>query len=295
MTGQFLPVIKDMKVTGLLNKYTKILLGLGLLGLVTLPLLTRSIKYIPVGSVGIVEGGGESSLKKLDPGLNFVNPSSEITVISTRMQDVKEKIETNSREGLKYDLDVSLQFRLASDKLTEAYKILGNDRDTILIPRFRSITREVTALYPLEETLSTRRQEVAAKLKQRLQESLAPLGFIVDEVLLRQVYLPDDVQQAINNKIKVQQQAEQVASQISQSRQEAEVAKIKAISDAQTKKIQAEADAETTVIRAKAESEAQRLRTVSLNPMILKLRSIEAAEKIGSSPNAKVSINVSGP
>lgn len=252
-----------------------------LLGLISIPILLRSVKLIPIGHVGILEDSGISTPKILNPGLRLISPLSQISLVSTRIQDLKEKIETPSLEGLKYDIEVSLQYRLAPGKVIDVYEKLGTDNDSIVISRFRSLVREVTATYELQDAISLKRREMAARLKERLQESLSPLGFIVDEVLLREIFLPENIQKTIDEKIRVQQESEQVTFQVEKARQEAEI-----------QKIQAQGEAIAQVIKAKAESESQRLLSSSLTPAILKLKSIEAAEKIGTSSNAKVYVGL---
>lgn len=252
-----------------------------LLGLFCLPVLSRSIKFIPVGYVAILEGGGLRTPQILKPGLKLINPLSEVSLISTRLRDIKEKIETTSSEAVKYDVEVSLQYRLTPEKILQVYETLGENSDEIVISRFRSLVREVTATYPLEDAISTKRREVATRLKERLQESLLPLGFMVDAVLLREVILPENLQQAIDSKIKIQQENEQISRQVEKAQMEGKI-----------KRIQAQSDAQARVIEAKATRETQQLLSSTLTPSLLKLKSIEAAEKIGTSSNARVYVGL---
>jgi len=252
-----------------------------LLGLFCLPVLIRSIKFIPVGYVAILEGGGLRTPQILKPGLKLINPLSEVSLISTRLRDIKEKIETTSSEAVKYDVEVSLQYRLTPEKILQVYETLGENSDEIVISRFRSLVREVKATYPLEDAISTKRREVATRLKERLQESLLPLGFMVDAVLLREVILPENLQQAIDSKIKIQQENEQISRQVEKAQMEGKI-----------KRIQAQSDAQARVIEAKATRETQQLLSSTLTPSLLKLKSIEAAEKIGTSSNARVYVGL---
>jgi regulator of protease activity HflC (stomatin/prohibitin superfamily) len=238
-------------------------------------------KFIPVGYVAILEGGGLRTPQILKPGLKLINPLSEVSLISTRLRDIKEKIETTSSEAVKYDVEVSLQYRLTPEKILQVYETLGENSDEIVISRFRSLVREVTATYPLEDAISTKRREVATRLKERLQESLLPLGFMVDAVLLREVILPENLQQAIDSKIKIQQENEQISRQVEKAQMEGKI-----------KRIQAQSDAQARVIEAKATRETQQLLSSTLTPSLLKLKSIEAAEKIGTSSNARIYVGL---
>ncbi|WP_013323940.1 SPFH domain-containing protein [Gloeothece verrucosa] len=246
-------------------------------GIIIVPVILRSLIIIPVGHVGILEGEGVVTPQILKPGLNLVNPFNQVSLISTRIQDIKEKIEASSKEGLKFDVEVSLQYRLNPDKVMTVYEKLGLNNNDVLISRFRSLTREITAQYPLEEMVSAKRRELAYQLQKRLEENLDSLGFVVEEALIREIVLPPDVQEAFNQKIKIQQQSEQMKFELEKTRQEA-----------QRQRIQAQGEADARLIKAKAEMEAQKLISRGLTPAMLQLKSIEATEKIGTSPNAKI-------
>ena len=63
-------------------------------------------------------------------------------------QEIMEKADTPSREGLIIDLEVSLLYRVDPDKAAEIYKKVGTDyRNVIVEPQFRSAIREITASY----------------------------------------------------------------------------------------------------------------------------------------------------
>jgi regulator of protease activity HflC (stomatin/prohibitin superfamily) len=150
----------------------------------------------------------------------------------------------------------------------EVYKLIGTNETEIVISRFRSIIREITATYPAEAIYSTKRQEVANRLRQQLSEQLAPLGFAVDQVLLRGIQLPDTLQAAIQQKLATEQESQQMRFTLEKARQEAERKRIE----------------------AKGIADSQKIVTQGLNQQILQLREIEATEKLAGSDNAKVII-----
>jgi regulator of protease activity HflC (stomatin/prohibitin superfamily) len=228
----------------------------------------RTLIIIPVGKVGVVELFGQVSERPLNPGIHLVNPFAEVEEFSSRLIDVKEVVEATSSEGLAFKIDVSLQYRLESQKAVEVYKLIGTNETEIVISRFRSIIREITATYPAEAIYSTKRQEVANRLRQQLSEQLAPLGFAVDQVLLRGIQLPDTLQAAIQQKLATEQESQQMRFTLEKARQEAERKRIE----------------------AKGIADSQKIVTQGLNQQILQLREIEATEKLAGSDNAKVII-----
>jgi regulator of protease activity HflC (stomatin/prohibitin superfamily) len=228
----------------------------------------RTLIIIPVGKVGVVELFGQVSERPLNPGIHLVNPFAEVEEFSSRLIDVKEVVEATSSEGLAFKIDVSLQYRLEPQKAVEIYKLIGTNETEIVISRFRSIIREITATYPAEAIYSTKRQEVANRLRQQLSEQLAPLGFAVDQVLLRGIQLPDTLQAAIQQKLATEQESQQMRFTLEKARQEAERKRIE----------------------AKGIADSQKIVTQGLNQQILQLREIEATEKLAGSDNAKVII-----
>lgn len=230
--------------------------------------LFKTFAVIPVGNVGVVELFGQVSDRPLNPGIHLVNPFADVETYSTRLRDVKEKVETTSQEGLAFNIDVSLQYRLDPQKAVAVYKTIGTDETAIVSSRFRSIVREITASYPAEAIYSTKRQEVAGKLRQQLSEQLTPFGFVVEQTPLREIELPDKLQAAIQQKLAAEQESRQMAFTLEKERQEAERKRIE----------------------AKGIADSQKIVSQGLNDEILKLRSIEANEKLASSNNAKVVI-----
>ncbi|MBW4492287.1 MAG: prohibitin family protein [Oscillatoria princeps RMCB-10] len=230
--------------------------------------LFRTLIVIPAGNVGVVDSLGKVSEPPLNPGVHLVNPAARIVNFSTRLKNVQETIEATSKEGLAFNINVSLQYRLQPQKAVSVYENLGTDETEIVLPRFRSIVREVTANYPAEAIYSTKRQEIASRLRRQLSEQLAPLGFTVEETLLRELQIPERIQAAIQEKLKAEQESQQMAFTIKKERQEAERKRIE----------------------AKGISDYQKMVSQGLNAQVLQLKAIEATEKLAQSPNAKVLI-----
>ncbi|MEB3309831.1 MAG: prohibitin family protein [Snowella sp.] len=230
--------------------------------------VSRFLVVIPTGEVGIVERFGQVSTNTLPPGMYWVNPLGEVMTFSTRLQDLKETVDSTSKEGLNFKLDVSLQYRLDPTKAAEVYQKLGNNEKEIIQSRFRSLIREITASYDLNAIYGEKRPIIADSLHRAMTEQLQPLGFIVEETLLRNIILPDSIQAVIQQKVATQQETEKLALEIGKARQEAERKKVEAQGIANSQKILSE----------------------SLTDKIIKLKAIEATQKLSESPNSKVII-----
>jgi regulator of protease activity HflC (stomatin/prohibitin superfamily) len=228
--------------------------------------IARMLIIIPTGSVGVQSTQGFVSATSLPSGFHLVNPFTDVIYYSTRLKDVKETIEATSKEGLAFNVDVSIQYQIDPQKAADIYQKIGTDESDILVSRFRSVVRGITAIYPAEAIYSTKRQEVASQMRQRLTEQIEPLGFMVEDVLLREVKLPDTLQAAIQEKLKAEQESRQMTFVLERERQEAERKRIAARGDA----------------------DAQKIVSQGLTPEGLQLRSIEAMEKLATSANSKV-------
>jgi regulator of protease activity HflC (stomatin/prohibitin superfamily) len=230
--------------------------------------LSRLLVIVPPGNVGVVNLFGEVSETTLNPGVHLLNPFSKVLNFSTRLKDVKQNVDTTSQEGLSLNLDVSLQYKLDPQKAATVYKTIGTDETQLVISRFRSTVRAITANYPAIAIYSTKRQEIAQKIDQQLTQEIPALGFIVEEALLRNVKMPDTLQAAIQNKLKTEQENEQMKFVLEKERQEA-----------QRKRIEAQGIADS-----------QKIISAGLTNQILQLRAIEATEKLAQSNNSKLVI-----
>lgn len=241
----------------------------GLVALATaINAFTRVIIIIPAGTVGVEDFQGKVSDRSLPAGLHAINPFAEVVQFSVRLRDLKEEIAATSKEGLALGIDVSIQYRIDPAKAASIYLNIGTEEREIVISRFRSISREIISGYTAEEVYATKREEVSLKLAEKLRSQLAPIGFIVDEALLRNVKVPETLQAAIQQRLKAEQENLQMKFVLEKERQEADRKRIE----------------------AKGSADAQKILAEGLTPAVLQLRSIEATEKLSLSKNSKLVI-----
>ncbi|MEG3955172.1 prohibitin family protein [Microcoleus sp. herbarium2] len=230
--------------------------------------LSRLIIVIPVGNIGVEYFQGKVSNRTLPGGIYAINPFSDIVQFSTRLRDIKEEISATSKEGLPLNIDISIQYRIDPAKAANVYQNIGTDEREIVISRFRAIAREIVAGYPAEAVYSTKREEISLRLREKLRLYITPLGFVVDEALLRNVKIPETLQEAIQQRLKAEQENLQMQFVLAKEKQEAERKRIE----------------------AKGRADAQKILAEGLTPAILQLRTIEANEKLSLAPNSKLVI-----
>jgi prohibitin 1 len=221
-------------------------------------------------TVKFKESLGQVGQKTLSPGIYFINPFTDIITYSTRLQDIKETVDTTSKEGLGFKMDVSLQYRLDPTKAGEVFQKIGSpeQQKEIITSRFRSLIRQITANYPLTDIYGEKRAIIAQNLGESMATQLQPLGFIVEEALLRNIILPDNIQAAIQAKVATEQESQTIDLEIQKAKKEAE----------------------RKIIEARGTANAQKILSEGLTDKIIQLKTIEATEKLGQSPNSKIII-----
>jgi len=247
-------------------------LMLGALVLVAL-LLFMSLKYVPAGHVGVLVFFGRVTDTTLSAGTHLANPLARNITFSVRTQELTERAQVLSNEGLSVTLDTTLLFRLDSSKANEVYKTIGVDYvDIVVKANLRSTIRSVTSAYDADALYGVKRELIGKQVAEELIAILSGRGIIVERVLLREVKLPATVTQAIEAKQQADQEAQRMEFVLQREKQEAERKRIEAVG-----------------IR-----DFQRIVAQGISPQLLTWKGIEATEALASSQNAKVVIIGSG-
>jgi regulator of protease activity HflC (stomatin/prohibitin superfamily) len=235
--------------------------------LLVLILIGGPITVVPAGHVGVKDLFGSVSPNVLPPGVHLIVPFTRVHKMSIRTFELKETAEVPSKEGLMMDLEGSVLYRLDPLKAAEVYKTVGiNYAEVILVPQVRSAIREITASYDAKALYSSEREQIARETFELTQKMMGGRGVIVESVLLRKIGLPAIVANAIQEKLKREQESEQMKFVLAKEQQEAERKRIEAQGIADFQKIVA----------------------AGISPQLLEWKGIEATEKLAMSPNTKV-------
>jgi prohibitin 1 len=231
--------------------------------------VSQMLTVIPAGHVGVVDFFGTVSPVTLKAGINFVNPLARVFKFSVKTQEIKETMDVPSKEGLTVQLEISTLFHLDPDKAAEVYKTIGpNYIEIILEPQFRSVARGVTAGYEAKALYTSEREMLAEIIQKDLHKLVGPRGITVEATPLRRVGLPVGLTQAIEEKLRAEQESQRMQFVLLKEKQEAE-----------RKRIEAQGIADFQMIVTKGISEP-----------LLRWKGIEATEKLAASQNAKVVI-----
>jgi len=247
---------------------------LAIVGIVLVFLLAGNpVAVIPAGHVGVKDFFGRVSSDVLGPGVRVVFPFTRVVKMSIKTQEVKETAEVPSKEGLLMDLEGSLLFRLDPEKADDIYRTIGKNYQEIAVePQIRSAIREITASYEAKVLYSAERERIAKETLELFRKTAGGRGIIAEAVLLRKMGLPEIVANAIQEKLRREQESEQMKFVLQKETQEAERKRIEAQGIADFQKIVA----------------------AGISPALLEWKGIEATEKLAMSPNSKVVVIGSG-
>lgn len=185
-------------------------------------LFFASIVIVDAGETGVYSLFGKVKDQELKSGFHLVIPLAKVTKISIRTEEytmsiaqgegkkaAADAIASLTKEGLSVDLDITVLYRLNEEDASDVYKNVGlTYEEKIIRPSIRTSIRDIIAQYEAKDIYSEKRQEAAQKINESLKENLGPRGIIVEDILLRNVALPANLANAIQEKLQAEQEAE---------------------------------------------------------------------------------------
>jgi regulator of protease activity HflC (stomatin/prohibitin superfamily) len=232
--------------------------------------IVQCFTIIPAGHVGVVDLFGVVSQRTLPAGINIINPLADVVKFSIQTKEHKETMQVLSREGLTIGLEISALYRLNPDSAARVYQTVSNGdyENIVLIPQFRSISRSVAASFQASALYSTERERLGVAILEELGRMIAPRGVIVESTPLRNVALPTQLTEAIEQKQRADQESQRMEFILTKERQEADRKRIE----------------------AKGIADFQKIVAAGISEQLLRWKGIEATEKLANSPNTKVII-----
>jgi regulator of protease activity HflC (stomatin/prohibitin superfamily) len=181
---------------------------------------------IDSGEVGVSKSFGEISKDPVGTGVVIQVPVIRtVETWNVKLQSQTESAQVPSSEGLIVGLDTTIQFKVQPELAPAIRVAVGWDyMNVLLLPVFRSTLRDVVSGYPVKRVYSEQgRSEIAGKILEILKRKLEPQGFIVQDVLLRDVKLPQKFRDSIEAKLTAEQRVQQAEFELQQAKKEAEI------------------------------------------------------------------------
>jgi regulator of protease activity HflC (stomatin/prohibitin superfamily) len=243
-------------------------------------------KVIDAGEVGVKTLYGKVDNDVLYSGLNVINPLVKVTAFDVKTQNYTmsgvhdegnksgdDAIRILTSDGLEVTIDLSVLFSVTPKDAPRILKEIGDDYlDKIVRPITRTAIRDNAVSYEAVALYSIKRQEFQNKIFATINNSFAKRGLKLEQLLIRNVTLPESVRKTIESKINAEQDAQKMQFVLQKERQEAE-----------RKRVEAQGIADY-----------QRILSTGLSDKQLQYESILAQKSIALSPNSKVIIMGNG-
>lgn len=247
-----------------------VLMGAGLLVLILF--WSRMTVTINSGEGGVLFetfGSGVDTENTYSEGFHFIAPWNKMFIYEMRQQEVGEKMKVLSSNGLDISVELSAWYMPSYDDLGKLHQKIGQGYlNRVVRPAIRSATRSVIGRYEPEQIYSSKRDIIQEEIYAETQKILEEQYVQLNEILVRDVVLPPTIKNAIESKLKQEQEALEYKFRLQKATQEAEKIKIDALGKAK----------------------ANEILSASLNDKILKDKGIEATIELAKSPNSKVII-----
>ena len=243
---------------------------------VVLAVVSMAVVVAP-GQAGVVLLFGKVQPEALPSGLHFINPFASVVEMEVRTRNYTmsnitdegqkkgdDSIQVITSDGLTVKLDCTIFYALQQSMVAKIYSEIGPDvEDKILRSEIRASLRDAAANLLATELYTSKRQSFVDQVTRTLKVSFESRGINMEQVLLRNVLLPDQITKAINDKIAADQEAQKMTFVLQKEKQEAE-----------RKRIEAEGQAR-----------AQQIVSQSLTPQILEYQRIQALRYVGEKGN----------
>ena len=237
--------------------------------------LSASIKIVDAGHRGVLLHFQEVDTVEppLGEGLHFVTPlQDDVVNIEVRTQKYEKQTNAGTKDLQVATTTIALNFHPSPEAINDLYKEVGLDyANRIIQPAVEETVKQVTANYNAAE-LITKRPQLKADIEESLRVRLAQYDIIQDGVSITDFSFTSDFQDAINKKVKAEQDALAAENQVkvkeAEARQAEAVAlglKLAAIQNAEGIKqaaiLEAEGHAQAIILQANADKEKIRLIT----------------------------------
>ena len=254
-----------------MDRLPKIALPVVFIIILVVILISKSAVTIGSGEAGVLYrtfGGGVVTDKPpLDEGFHIVAPWNKVYIYEVRQQEVFEKMKVLSSNGLDIQLDASAWFQPKYDELGRLHQEKSEQyKERILLPAIRSAARSVVGRYTPEQLYSSKRDAIQAEIYEETKKIVEDQYIQLNDVLVRDVTLPPTIKDAIERKLKQEQESLEYEFRL----------------------VTAEKEAERQRIEAQGKADANRILSASLTDKILQDKGIEATLKLSQSPNSKV-------
>ncbi|MEY3737535.1 MAG: hypothetical protein RL544_313 [Bacteroidota bacterium] len=248
--------------------------------LIIIGALNACVKQIDAGQIGVTSLFGKVSNEVLTSGLNFINPLVDVSTVDIKTlnytmsgvhnegdKEGDDAIRVLTADGLEVTIDLTVLYRVVGTEAPRLIKETGLDyKDKIVRPLTRTKIRDNAVYFTAIDLYSTKRDQFQSRIFNSIEADFKKRGLILEQLLLRNITLPNNVKTSIEEKIKAEQDAQKMEFVLQKEKQEAE-----------RKRVEAQGIADY-----------QRIISTGLNDKQLEYEQIQMMKGLITSPNSKV-------
>lgn len=206
-------------------------------------------------------------------GLHIVAPWNKMLVHKVRQQSISDDMNVLSVNGLEVKVNGTIWFEPEYENLGRLIKTKGeNYTGELLDPAINAAARSVVGRYTPEQLYSSKRDAIEKEILEEVTSLLEGQYLTVKRVLVEDVKLPATIRDAIERKLKQEQESLEYEFRL----------------------VTADKEAQKQRIEAQGKADANRILSASLTDKILQDKGIEATIKLSESSNSKVIVIGSG-
>jgi regulator of protease activity HflC (stomatin/prohibitin superfamily) len=236
-------------------------------------MLLFSLHIIPAGQVGVVRTFG-SITGQVDEGLQVTWPWQEVEPWNIRLQTVVPEsrcangqlncLDSFSSESQDVFIGAVVNLRVDPRDVQELARTVGVDYvERLVLPRLHQIVKDTTVAYKSVD-IAPNREDIRQAVRDRLETELSVNSINVVDLLVTNIDFRPEFKQAIEAKVKAEQDALTEQNRIQISRAQAE--QIAATAEGEANKLR---------IEAQGQADANRLINESLTPLLIQFQALQ--------------------
>jgi len=247
---------------------------------ILLGIITSCVKQIDAGEVGVKVLFGSIQNDVMGSGLHFINPLMDVKRLDIKTQNytmtgvndegnqsADDAIRVLTSDGLEVTIDLTVLYRVISADAPRLLRETGDDyRDKIVRPITRTKIRDNAVYYQAVDLFGSKRDVFQQRIYKSIEEDFKKRGLMLEQLLVRNITLPNSVKASIESKINAEQDAKKMEFVLLKEKQEAE-----------RKRVEAQGIADY-----------QRIINTGLTDQQLQYEQIKAMKELALSNNAKV-------
>ncbi len=255
---------------------------MGGIALILIGILSAGVQQLNAGQIGVKSLFGKVQDDVMTSGLYFINPLLNVIELDGKTQNYTmsathdegdkkgdDAIRVLTADGLEVIIDLTVLYKIEPSKAPNIIRQIGTDyTDKIVRPVTRTRIRDNAVFYEAIALYSSKRDEFQQRIFKTIESDFSKRGLILEQLLIRNIMLPQSVKTTIESKINAEQDAQKMQFVLQKEKQEAE-----------RKRVEAQGIADY-----------QKILSTGLSDKQLQYEQIKAQKELALSANAKVII-----